>query len=204
MCGRYTLFTEQEQRELYHIIKEVDEKLKKQGQAMQLKTGEIYPTNLVPVLVAENNQITPEAAIWGFPNFKGKGVIINARAEGAAEKRMFSKPLATMRCVVPSTGFFEWDKQKNKFLFSETANELLYMAGIINIFQNEWRFVIFTTDANDSMKEIHNRMPVILKKDEIDKYLLDYSYALRVLARVPSLLVKTGVSKNVQLRFPGL
>lgn len=203
MCGRYTLFTEQEQRELYHIIKEVNEKFKGQGQA-QLKTGEIYPTNLVPVLIAENNEIAPEAAIWGFPNFKGKGVIINARAEGAAEKRMFSKPLATMRCVVPSTGFYEWDKQKNKFLFSESENDLLYMAGIINIFQNERRFVILTTGANDSVKEIHNRMPVILKQDEIYKYLWDYSYALSILARVPALLVRTGESKNGQLQFPGL
>lgn len=204
MCGRYTLFTEKEQRELYNIIQRVD--LKLHGQTMPeatLATGEIHPTNLVPVLRLETQGITPTAAVWGFPHFQGKGVIINARAETAAQKRLFAKPLAAMRCVVPSAGFYEWDKEKNKYLFRQSGNELLYMAGIMDMFQAQLRFVILTTDANDSIKEVHNRMPVILEADEIKSYLSDYHFALSILSRVPVALTKTEESKyeNYQLHF---
>ena len=202
MCGRFTLFTDKEQRELYKIIKEVDEKLKRESMSeRQIKIGEIYPTNLVPVLMAENESISAEAAAWGFPNFKNKGVIINARAETAPEKKMFAKPLQSMRCVVPSTGFYEWDKRKTKYLFNEPGQDLLYMAGIVNLYQDERRFVILTTNANESMQEIHNRMPVILEQEEIGKYLWDYQFALSVLNRVPVQLVRKGEVQGEQMQF---
>lgn len=200
MCGRYTLFTEQEQQELYNIIKEVEEKL--DGSGKMMKTGEIYPTNLAPVLVRENERVTPEAAVWGFPQFQRSGVIINARAETAADKRMFAKPLSETRCVVPAGGFYEWDKAKTKYLFRFPENEPLYMAGILNRYQNDRRFVILTTDANTSMQAVHNRMPVMLKQNEVEPYLWDYQFALSILNRVPAALVKTEEeSENGQLHF---
>jgi len=199
MCGRYTLFTEQEQQELYNIIKEVERKLNSSGQ--KLKTGEIYPTNLAPILVRKNETVTPEAAVWGFPQFQKSGVIINARAETAPEKRMFAKPLSETRCVVPAAGFYEWDKAKTKYLFRFPENESLYMAGILNSYQNDRRFVILTTDANESMQAVHNRMPVILKQHEVEPYLWDYQFALRVLNRIPFRLEKTEENENGQLHF---
>ena len=59
-----------------------------QRPGMEVKTGEIYPTNPAPVLLAGRDNIRPDVAVWGFPNFRSKsGVIINARAETALDKK---------------------------------------------------------------------------------------------------------------------
>lgn len=110
MCGRYTLMTDEEYGDIRRIIQEVQDKL----HGAPVKTGEIFPTNLAPVLLTDQGRVEAEAAIWGFPNFRNKGVIINARAETAPEKPMFRKSLLTSRCIVPTTGFFEWSKEKSK------------------------------------------------------------------------------------------
>lgn len=107
---------------------------------------------------------------WGFPKWTSKGVIINARSETAAEKSMFRKSLLQRRCVVPATGFYEWNHKKQKYKFNLPNHELLYLAGIWNEYEGEKHFVILTTAANEAMKDIHNRMPVILKKNIINQW----------------------------------
>lgn len=205
MCGRYTLFTDREQKELYEIIHKVDEKLNQaELRGKQMKTtGDVYPTDLVPVLVGANEAVTPDAAVWGFPHFQRKGVIINARADTAPEKRLFAKPFQTMRCVVPSAGFYEWDPKKEKYLFTRPDDGVVYMAGLANIFQDEKRFVILTTDANASMKAVHHRMPVILDKPEIEQWLCDDRFAMEILKRVPMQLLKkvVKIDETGQLHF---
>lgn len=111
MCGRYSLFNDKEIVDIAQIIQEVESRY---GTAVN--TGEIYPTNLAPVLIG--GDVHPEPARWGFPKFNGSGVIINARAETAAEKPTFKTSLLTRRCAVPTTGFYEWDKDKRKLRFN--------------------------------------------------------------------------------------
>lgn len=161
MCGRYQ-FTPEDDREINSIFDQLNKKYNSEN----YNTGEIYPTNYAPVLVGRDNHVTAEVFKWGYPNFNNKGVLINARAEILAEKKMFKSSLETKRCVIPSIGFFEWshDAQKRKYQFNVPESKTLYMAGLYNIFNGEVRFVIITTEANDSMKDIHRRMPVILKK----------------------------------------
>lgn len=186
MCGRYTFYTEKENTELDAIIRGINEKYKD----YPYKTGEIFPTNVAPVL-SESGQ--PELMKWGFPNFQRKGVIINARSESAIDKRTFKKPLLTTRCVIPSTGFFEWtqDENKVKYLFRLPSEPMLYMAGLYNVYENERRFVILTTDANESVSNIHNRMPLVLQKEQINHWIEDRDFALRYLHIVPPLLEHT-------------
>lgn len=126
MCGRYTLFTDSEYRELIRIIQEVGKRFPDQP----VKTGEIYPTNRVPVLTGTHMELAAEPCIWGFPQYQRSGVIINARAETAIEKRTFKNSLLYDRCVVPSSGFYEWDKKKNKIRFNTHPDDVLYMAGL--------------------------------------------------------------------------
>lgn len=186
MCGRYSLFSSEENQEIMRIVKSIDQKYP--GTAV--KRGEIFPTNQAPILQLENNKIMPELSTWGFPRFNAKGVIINARSETADERPMFRKSLHMRRCVVPSTGFFEWsqDKQKIKYQFTMPNQDALYMAGIFNDFQGEKRFVILTTKANLSISDIHNRMPVILPKDKIEDWLMTDEFAIPYLhASMPAL-----------------
>ena len=186
MCGRYSFFTEEENQEIIRIVKSLN--IKYPGNNM--KQGEIYPTNSVPILCLQQNEIKPEQSIWGFPRFGAKGVIINARSETADVRPMFKSSLYTRRCVVPSTGFYEWSQNgtKTKFRFNLPDDKTLYMAGIYNGFQGENKFVILTTAANKSIADVHNRMPVILPKPVIEDWLSSEDFALTYLhAAMPSL-----------------
>ena len=169
MCGRYAFFTDRELQEIDEIIEQISDDIQRD----KLKTGEIFPTDVAPIFVPQKEIIKPKLMAWGFPRFDGKGVIINARAETAAEKKMFGAPLRSKRCIIPSTGFYEWDADKKKFIFNMPDSQMVYMAGLYNQFEGEDRFVILTTDANSSMAEVHDRMPVVVPKDLIDHWILD-------------------------------
>jgi len=193
MCGRYVAYTDAEYTEMSNIVRDVESKL---SGTEQLKTGEIFPTNLAPV-------ITPDGAVpmaWGFPRWDGGGVVINARAETAAEKPMFRNALFTRRLVVPSTGFFEWKrvegkKQKDKYLIRLPDATMLYMAGLYTLFKQkdgreEAHFVILTTAANESMAALHDRMPVILGAEETGEWLSGGDRMGLILSRTgPALLL---------------
>lgn len=185
MCGRYQ-FSLEESEEIRDIIREVQRK----NQAV--KTGEIFPTNCAPVLFMQDGRMSADALNWGFPQFGGKsGVVINARSETALEKPMFRKSVEFKRCIIPTTGFFEWSQgQRQKYLFRQSDQAELYLAGIYNDFRGELRYVILTTAANESVVDIHNRMPVVIRKGEQQKWLTDYSFALAVLQSTPPALIK--------------
>ena len=177
MCGRYVIFSDKENKEIMEIIRQVNEK------HHNIKLGEFFPTNIAPVIL--KNDVT--AFKWGFPNFAKKGVIINARAETIEEKRMFKTSFHERRCVIPATGFYEW-KGKEKYHFTLPNSPTLYMAGIYNEFADENCFVILTTKANQSMKEIHDRMPLILEKDMIHDWTNDDSAVMHILHQEPPML----------------
>ena len=161
----------------------------------RIKTGEIYPTNQVPVLMEAGEELAPEVMTWGFPRFGGKsGPIINARSETAGERPMFRRSLAERRCVIPTTGFFEWgpaeNGKKQKYRFNLPASRALYLAGLWNDFAGERKCVILTTAANASMEGIHDRMPVVLLREQLDSRVQDTAFVSGLLERVPPQLEK--------------
>ena len=159
------------------------------SQQDSLIKGEVFPTNIAPVITFGGTK----TAKWGFPQSKSAGVIINARAETAMQKRIFSKSLLESRCVIPSSGFYEWSrtiggKEKNKFLLRQPGERLLFMAGIIGTFRDinnvdYSAFVILTTNANESVLPIHDRMPVILAHDERNNWIKDETFVEHALNR---------------------
>ena len=185
MCGRYN-FTVEQSDELREIIEKLNAKI----HGKEVKGGEIFPTNQVPLLVGEQNQASPVLSIWGFPKFDNKGVIINARAETVFEKRTFKDSVINRRCIIPSTGFYEWDSEKRKIMFKLEGTDALYMAGLYNYYQDELRFVILTTAANESMSDVHHRMPLVIPKNEIDTWVLDDKVTSDILNRVPPMLTR--------------
>lgn len=189
MCGRYVVFTDSEYQEIQKIVNNINQKYN----YPPMKTGEIFPTNLAPVLAGEDGRLVPQPMVWGFPQFRGSGVLINAKAETATEKRTFAKPLLTQRCVIPAGGFFEWKKEpdgsKTKTLFTLPEHRELYMAGLWNEFAGERRFVILTTAPNESVAGIHDRMPVVLPHDRVKPWIQDTAAAMQILQQVPPGLV---------------
>lgn len=186
MCGRYSLFFDDEyDYDIAKMMKLINSKYVH----TDVKSGEIFPTNTAPVLIKQNSEITPVPYTWGFPNFRNKDVIINARAETAEEKKTFKDSMLNRRCVIPSTGFYEWDKSKQKYIFNIPGSHALYMAGFYNFFNNEPRFIILTTSANSSVSNIHHRMPVVLEKQQIEEWITDTDKAVSLLHKTPPSLI---------------
>lgn len=129
--------------------------------------SDVFPGSRALVLKEGTESFEAVEMTWGFPNPKGKGLLINARAESALQKPTFSDSILKRRCIIPASRFYEWDQSKTKVTFYREKKDMLYFAGFYRSFEKEDRFIILTTAANDSMKQTHDRMPVILEKDEI-------------------------------------
>ena len=150
----------------------------------EYKTGEIFPGDIAPAVIERDGKIVAVPAVFGFPGFRDGKLLINARSETAAEKRSFSESLRTKRMVLPTTGFYEWshDVSKTKYLFTAGSRQVLYLCGLYQIVDGQYRFVILTRAANESMIETHDRMPVIVSEREVRPYLTDYDSAMKLLA----------------------
>lgn len=196
MCGRYSLAPE-ESTEILEIVRQVQERI---------KVGEIFPTNPVPVMMEAGGSLVPEVMTWGYPRFQeSKGrAIINARSETALDRPMFRKSVMERRCVFPTTGFFEWGPdssgKKQKYRFNLPGeSRALYLAGLWNDFAGERRCVILTTAANESVRDIHDRMPLILKRDQLDAWVRSADTATQLLHTEPPALSHVEAEPQSQL-----
>lgn len=84
-------------------------------------------------------------------------------------------------------------KEKQKYLFRLPDTTALYMAGFYNEFKGERRYVILTADANRSISDVHNRMPVVLDRSSLIDWVFDTEKALNYLHQGLPLLVKREV-----------
>ncbi|MFQ8677412.1 MAG: SOS response-associated peptidase family protein [Enterococcus avium] len=183
MCGRY-LFDPLtgELDEYWQIIADVAKKQEKYKE-QEIATGEVFPSNNVLTLGAnKNNEVVPGITKWGFDGFKKGQLFINARSESVEEKKTFSKHFRERRIVFPMNGFYEWDSDKKKFLFTGN-NEVIYVAGFYRIHENVAESIIMTTEPNATVSTIHDRMPLIIEKSDIDKWVLDLDFAREYLKR---------------------
>jgi putative SOS response-associated peptidase YedK len=121
---------------------------------------------------------------WGLVPFWAKDLtigtrMINARSETVQEKPSFRNAFKHRRCVVPATGFFEWKGEpghKQPYAITAVDQPVFAFAGL----WESWKpkegetvqtFTILTTDSNEQIAAIHDRMPVILPADRVDAWL---------------------------------
>lgn len=163
MCGSYSISAQTQQ----------NIKARYSFTGFQCRSGDIVPGDRALVLKAHEKAIVSTSMHWGMNR------VINARAESVLIKPMFRSGIRSGRIVVPAASFYEWDALKNKVTFSRNDESLLYLAGI----SDRRGFVILTTQANDSIKDVHDRMPLIIEKEDIYTWLFgDYE---KLLDRVP-------------------
>jgi len=192
MPGRYDLTASGESEEISDIIGAAE---KKYG-SNTFRTGEIFPGHSVPVLTASTKSDSMSVNIfdWGFLNFSGDGLIINARSESVTEKLTFKESFAERRCVIPSTGFYEWKPnpigRKTRCKFNLPTMAEVYMAGIWKIQDNKPRFVLLTADANESVIEIHDRMPIIIERPLLKEWLNSPESAMEIMKEPTPILAK--------------
>lgn len=179
MCGRYTVLTDDEIIEVREIMQEVSLCIVHENLDILDDAGDaVYPTNRAPVITSpgNSNEVIFESAVFGFEKWDGKGIIINARSETVHETPMFKKHINTGRCVIPAAGYFEWQKntkskKKIKHLIKDKDEKLLFMAGLWRTGKNSREFVIITKEPTRHIADIHDRMPVMLRINQLDDWL---------------------------------
>ncbi|MDD2214371.1 MAG: SOS response-associated peptidase family protein [Oscillospiraceae bacterium] len=199
MCGRYTLFTERDLSELEAIRNYISRQFGAPA-AQALPEADVCPGMLAPVLLAAAQPLATATAMpagkdhaalpakpgsyiaclmkWGYLLTGKRQLLINARAETAAQKPLFAADFKTRRCAVPATGFYEWESGAGRgragagHCFFAPQQELLYLAGLYHgSADTGWQFVILTQAAAEPVKSIHARMPLLLTKAQLLPYL---------------------------------
>ena len=180
MCGRYYI-DETVASDIERLVMELDRQMKHR------QAGDIYPTQTAPVICSKGKVLYGADMKWGFET-KDHKQLINARAETALEKPSFSDSVMHRRCIIPATKFYEWNREKQKVTFSYPASPSIYMAGFYRMDGDGPHFVILTTAANASMSPVHDRMPLVLTRDEIRPWIGDWQKAEKLLYKVPPML----------------
>lgn len=189
MCGRFFVVDETTEA-IERLVREV-----KSGLTEVRRSGDIHPTECAAIIAAGESGMVAEIQRWGFPGFEKKKVLINARAETALERKTFRESVLYRRIVIPAAGFYEWNSQREKVTFtsvdaSKEKHQPLFMAGFYNCFEGEERFMILTTEANASMREVHHRMPLVLEEEELEEWLFEDKQLERLLQKQPKALYK--------------
>ena len=174
MCGRFALASDdREMMSRFHLSATV------QARA----TYNAVPGMFSPIILRKS----PNKAIlarWGLVPHWAKDhrigyKMINARAEGIENKPSFRRAFRSQRCLVPTTGFYEWksvEGEKVPFFIHLKDQSLFAFAGL----WEEWKdaegrplitFTIITTTPNDLVSPIHDRMPVILSNEDVETWL---------------------------------
>lgn len=185
MCGRYALSAPVQRIVDYFTVREFFED--EAGPDLRPRYN-IAPTQRAPVIRLAEGERVLQMMRWGFvPHWAKdpaalKSHPINARAEKASRSPMFRDAFRHHRCLVPATGFYEWRKRgkgqpKQPYLIRREDERPFAFAGLCS-FRPEAddealaaTFTILTTEPNELVRPIHDRMPVILPEDRWQRWL---------------------------------
>lgn len=169
--------------------------------AAEASGGRLADSIATEAKYGKTGMLGASAMNWGFANPYRKGLVINARAETAREKNLFADSIAKRRCVIPASGFYEWDRYRARYRFTLPGNELIFFAGFFRKEQGDDRYTVLTTDANDSMIMVHDRMPVMIGRDEIRSWIFDDTALPEFLGRKQPELVCEQDSRQIRMNF---
>ena len=85
------------------------------------------------------------------------------------------------------------DAKKTKYLFTVGGENLIYLCGVYKIIDGKHRFAILTRDANASMIETHDRMPIIISREAVRAYLTEYEKAIELISAASPMLTRKTV-----------
>lgn len=181
MCSRYAYFFLWEDIWIFsEPFRGVSEDLRLNFRAAP-KTYNAAPKTNVPVLYMDaEGPLVGAMRWWLVPAWSKepdvKFATFNARSEDAASKPTFRGPLRYRRCVIPASGFYEWKKldakTKRPYFITRADESPLFFAGLWDLWNEELAScTILTTTPNAEMEPLHNRMPCILERDELTRWL---------------------------------
>ena len=123
MCGRYYIDSDMAV-EIEKVVNDIDQRIRHKH-----FIGDIRPTNVAPVIEKSEHGMKLDICRWGYPLSQGKNTVINARAESVMDKPVFRNGIQYHRILIPASGFYEWNRLKEKNTFSRYDASILYMAG---------------------------------------------------------------------------
>ena len=178
MCCRY--WTD-ESPELRPIVEEMNRSplMKKWQDKAKVKSyGEIFPTDVVPVIAPNRSGLrTVYPMKWGY---SGKSLLMNARSETAAEKLTFREDWVRHRCIVPASWYFEWehypgsDGKKHtgdKYMIHPKDCAVTWLCGLYRIENGLPVFVILTREPGEALRFLHDRMPLIMPEELVTEWI---------------------------------
>ena len=171
MCGRFVLFSS-----LDDIVREFEIE---RVQAQLRPSYNVAPTQKVAVVVRNQGVNVLDKMVWGLiPSWaRDPGIgsrMINARSETVHEKPSFKRPFKSQRCLIVADGFYEWQKTngtKVPMFLRLRSKRPFGLAGLYDVWKTSagekiTSCTIITTNANQLVRPIHNRMPVILSQSD--------------------------------------
>lgn len=183
MCGRYTLTGNTKSIIRDYCIDTWDSK-------QIIPDYNIFPSSYTPVLINKNGKRIVKDMKWGLiPEWASSESVgfqmINARSENLLEKPSFQNLVNKNRCIIFSSGYFEWkklNKKKYPFYIKNSENKILLLAGLWTSWKRKGSkiinsYTIITRNAQNSLKHIHHRMPIILKKENVEKWINNEKYS---------------------------
>ena len=178
MCGRYVI-------EDFQELSETLRQLPFQSTFDIQPSWNAAPGQNLPVIIDEDGTLELRPMYWGLiprwvkPGDKPKVTPINARSETIAEKPMFRNLVKNHRCLIPANGFYEWRRTggpKQPYFIHLHDQPIMLFAGLFDYRRDEagerqGSYTILTGAANDTVAEIHDRMPIILHPDDVATWL---------------------------------
>lgn len=136
-----------------------------------VKSKNIAPNDIIISVSKSEQMFDIGSSVWGikFDNRKDSPLIFNSRIETIVEKKFWSNLFAKRRCLIPATAFYEWkeiNKVKIPHKISLKEEDFFFIASISAVIEDVPFASMITTIPNSTIKNIHNRMPVILSKQE--------------------------------------
>lgn len=203
MCGRYTIVTP---------VSELEARFIARFEGSLEPNYNAAPTQMLPIITVDD-PYRLKLARWGLVPAWAKDISIgskmtNARAETLEEKPSFRNLIFSHRCLVPADGFYEWKGEagaKQPYRITREDGKLMAFAGLYDIWKNNGQdlltYAIITTEAHGPMRDIHERMPLILNGHQEHLWMEagDEDYMIRDIIRTPPRvsLAFTPVSKAV-------
>lgn len=149
-----------------------------------VSSKEIKPRDLAPVLAGARDTLIFADMRFGFL-LPDHSCVFNARQESVLQKKLFSESTLRRRCVIPAGEFYEWDRERTRVTVKSKEDIPLFFAGIYSISDNMPCFSILTTKANASMCTIHDRMPLLLREEQIREWIFEPQSVKSILSRTP-------------------
>ena len=188
MCCRYYM---EMSPELRPIIEEANRSTLKErivnklGRPLVIE-GEVRPTNIVPVIAPNRSgarAVFP--MVWGFSLPRSSSPMVNARVETASTKPTFKESWERRRCIIPASYYFEWEhlinaatgkaKTGDKYMIQPKGSEITWLAGLYRIEEMSGIqvpvFTVLTREPSEEIRFIHDRMPVILPREDVDNWI---------------------------------